>query len=66
MNTGNELIMHHSAFIIHNSSFLQVVPDGVEPSFPGCGPSVVAVGPRDRGENDEIQMTNVEGMSKLE
>src|SRR5271166_5110106 len=24
-----------------------VVPDGVEPSFPGCGPSVVAVGPRD-------------------
>ena len=25
-----------------------VVPDGVEPSFPGCGPSVVAVGPRDR------------------
>ena len=26
----------------------QVVPDGVEPSFPGCDPSVVAVGPRDR------------------
>ena len=26
----------------------EVVPDGVEPSFPGCGPSVVAVGPRDR------------------
>ena len=25
----------------------RVVPDGVEPSFPGCGPSVVAVGPRD-------------------
>ena len=25
-----------------------VVPDGVEPSFPGCDPSVVAVGPRDR------------------
>ena len=24
----------------------QVAPDGVEPSFPGCGPSVVAVGPR--------------------
>ena len=23
-----------------------VAPDGVEPSFPGCGPSVVAVGPR--------------------
>ena len=27
---------------------LSVVPDGVEPSFPGCDPSVVAVGPRDR------------------
>ncbi len=27
---------------------LQVVPDGVEPSFPGCRPGVVAVGPRDR------------------
>lgn len=26
---------------------LQVVPDGIEPSFPGCEPSVVAVGPRD-------------------
>ena len=26
----------------------KVVPDGVEPSFPGCGPRVVAVGPRDR------------------
>ena len=25
-----------------------VVPDGIEPSFPGCGPSVVAIGPRDR------------------
>ena len=25
-----------------------VVPDGVEPSFPGCRPGVVAVGPRDR------------------
>ena len=25
----------------------KVVPDGVEPSFPGCGPRVVAVGPRD-------------------
>jgi hypothetical protein len=25
----------------------KVVPDGVEPSFPGCGPGVVAVGPRD-------------------
>ncbi len=24
-----------------------VVPDGVEPSFPGCRPGVVAVGPRD-------------------
>ena len=24
----------------------QVAPDGVEPSFPGCRPSVVAVGPR--------------------
>jgi hypothetical protein len=26
---------------------IAVVPDGVEPSFPGCEPSVVAVGPRD-------------------
>ena len=26
----------------------KVVPDGIEPSFPGCRPSVVAVGPRDR------------------
>ena len=26
---------------------VQVVPDGIEPSFPGCEPSVVAVGPRD-------------------
>ena len=26
----------------------EVVPDGVEPSFPGCRPGVVAVGPRDR------------------
>ena len=25
----------------------EVVPDGIEPSFPGCEPSVVAVGPRD-------------------
>ena len=25
-----------------------VVLDGIEPSFPGCGPRVVAVGPRDR------------------
>ena len=24
-----------------------VIPDGIEPSFPGCEPSVVAVGPRD-------------------
>ena len=29
-------------------TWAKVVPDGVEPSFPGCGPSVVAVGPRDR------------------
>ena len=26
---------------------IKVVPDGIEPSFPGCEPSVVAVGPRD-------------------
>jgi hypothetical protein len=25
----------------------RVVPDGIEPSFPGCEPGVVAVGPRD-------------------
>ena len=25
----------------------EVVPDGLEPSFPGCKPAVVAVGPRD-------------------
>ena len=29
-------------------TWAKVVPDGVEPSFPGCGPRVVAVGPRDR------------------
>ena len=29
-------------------SSLRLVPDGIEPSFPGCEPSVVAVGPRDR------------------
>ncbi len=27
-------------------TWANVAPDGVEPSFPGCGPSVVAVGPR--------------------
>lgn len=27
--------------------YFRVVPDGFEPSFPGCEPSVVAVGPRD-------------------
>ena len=26
----------------------RVVPDGVEPSSPGCEPGAVAVGPRDR------------------
>ena len=29
-------------------TWAKVVPDGIEPSFPGCGPSVVAIGPRDR------------------
>ncbi len=29
-------------------TWAKVVPDGVEPSFPGCRPGVVAVGPRDR------------------
>ena len=38
------------SLIPYPSSFLPVVPDGVEPSFPGCGPSVVAVGPRDHCE----------------
>jgi hypothetical protein len=27
-------------------TWAKVAPDGVEPSFPGCGPGVVAVGPR--------------------
>lgn len=26
----------------------QVIPDGLEPSLPGCGPGVFAAGPRDR------------------
>ncbi len=38
--------MSNSSFSIHPSSFLPVAPDGVEPSFPGCRPGVVAVGPR--------------------
>ena len=29
-------------------TWARVVPDGIEPSFPGCRPGVVAVGPRDR------------------
>src|SRR6266849_241805 len=26
----------------------QVIPDGLEPSLPGCGPGVFAAGPRDQ------------------
>ena len=26
---------------------MQLIPDGIEPSFPGCEPGVVTVGPRD-------------------
>src|SRR5579863_8592472 len=28
--------------------FLQMIPDGLEPSLPGCRPGVFAAGPRDR------------------
>jgi hypothetical protein len=28
---------------------VQMIPDGLEPSLPGCRPGVVATGPRDRG-----------------
>jgi hypothetical protein len=30
-----------------NNSNLRVIPDGLEPSLPGCRPGVVAAGPRD-------------------
>ena len=30
-----------------SSPFFQVIPDGLEPSLPGCGPGVFAAGPRD-------------------
>ena len=29
----------------------ELIPDGLEPSLPGCRPGVVAAGPRDRGVN---------------
>ena len=31
-----------------NSKSFSLIPDGLEPSFPGCRPGVVAAGPRDR------------------
>src|SRR5947209_3679559 len=31
-----------------SSPFNQMIPDGLEPSLPGCKPAVVAAGPRDR------------------
>src|SRR5262249_54343772 len=33
---------------ICNLQFYSVIPDGLEPSLPGCRPGVVAAGPRDR------------------
>ena len=46
----DEFANRTSSFIPYPSYFLPVVPDGVEPSFPGCRLGVVAVGPRDRYE----------------
>ena len=40
----------------------KVVPDGVEPSFPGCEPSVVAVGPRDRVANQDSRKARPQGL----
>ncbi len=40
----------------------KVVPDGIEPSFPGCEPSVVAVGPRDRVPNESSPQARPQGL----
>ena len=34
--------------IQNRKSAIPIIPDGLEPSFPGCKPGVVAAGPRDR------------------
>ena len=34
--------------IENRKSTIEVIPDGLEPSFSGCKPGVVATGPRDQ------------------
>ena len=41
---------------------LPMIPDGVEPPFPGCRPGVVATGPRDRGRRD--QKSEISGQTR--
>lgn len=42
------LVLSQGGLPIAYQADVAVVPDGIEPSFPGCEPSVVAVGPRDQ------------------
>jgi hypothetical protein len=48
-----------------------VIPDGLEPSLPGCGPGVVAAGPRDQTISDcrlqiaDFQICNLQSKIKL-
>ena len=37
-----------SAFGVPGPQVVRLIPDGLEPSLPGCRPGVVAAGPRDR------------------
>src|SRR5437867_4616618 len=37
-----------SVFPLDQQPVVPVIPDGLEPSLPGCRPGVVAAGPRDR------------------
>ena len=43
---------------------VQVVPDGIEPSFPGCEPSVVAVGPRDCVQAEAVRLELTSGLCR--
>ena len=43
---------------------IKVVPDGIEPSFPGCEPSVVAVGPRDYVQAEAVRLELTSGLSR--
>ncbi len=37
---------------------VQMIPDGLEPSLPGCRPGVVAAGPRDRNGVEGVEESN--------